>query len=124
MGAGASRRDGTGKGGGAARQKRKRAGDPVAGAAGGESARASGAASPCGSSAPQARASASARCASGTDEPVEEFAPPPLLPGLYQRIEDCDAEALKRILLSRMHRQRPITFRMLEQGFVSCQSDS
>jgi hypothetical protein len=95
----------------------------VAGAAGGEAAGASGAASSCGS-APQARASASARCSSGTEEPIEEFAPPPLLPGLYQRIEDCDAEALKRILLSRMHRQRPITFRMLEQGFVSCQSGS
>ena len=45
-------------------------------------------------------------------------------PSTRSTAEDCDAEALKRILLSRMHRQRPITFRMLEQGFVSCQSDS
>ena len=104
---------GAGAGGGAAREKRKRAGDSLAGAAGGVSATGSSAASPC--SAPQATASTTACSASG----VEEFAPPPLLPGLYQRIEDCDAEALKRMLLVCMGRQRPITFQMLEQGFVS-----
>ena len=116
-GAGAARLDGAsagaGAGGGAARQKRMRAGDSLSGAAGGVAAAGSSAALSC--SAPQTTASATLlRSASGT----EEFAPPPLLPGLYQLIEDCDAEAFKRITLALMHRQRPITFQMLEQGFV------
>ena len=65
-------------------------------------------------------AAASATAHSGSAAAgTEEFAPPPLLPGLYQLIEDCDAEAFKRIVLSRMDRQLPITFQMLEKGCVS-----
>ena len=108
---GAGLPDGVAEVGDAARQKRQRAGGSLADGV------STGGSPVGGSSAADGAGQAAASLASAT-APTDEFAPPPKLPGLYQRIEDCDAEAFKRIVLARMDRQLPITFQMLEEGFL------